>query len=603
MIKTGAEILVEYLIKQGVQYIAGVTGHGCVNILDAVRMHEEKGEIKFIQVKQEMAAVHMADGYYRATGKPMAVITSIGPGGFNTSIGIATCYVDSTPVFVITGDTHVRMRGTGVLQEIERVHDSDYVSCMRPISKRAWRVESVEQLPSIIRRAYNEMMSGRKGPVVLSFPMDVQADSMEFDIEKEKVQACNTEILGTEESISQAADMLINAQRPLMIVGGGVLYGRKYDAVIQLAEALCMPVITTMAGKSAFPEDHPLYAFHAGSRGTDVGNHLARNADVVLALGCRFSDQTTSSYRKGATFNFPDTKLIQVDIDTGEIGKNYPVDVGIFGDANSVAIQLLDALKRKDVKRNYVELPYYQEIQDEKQKWLDRFASFNKPREAMTILQCVSKLNEVYPKNGYICTSSGSSQIQVFQGYHFKEPGRHITTGGFSTMGWSMTAAQGVALANPDGPVLSFTGDGDFMMTMQELATTVQYQLPVITVVLNNSGWMAIKELQVSSFGKDSMTFGNDFQTINGDRYMVDFLKMAEAFGIQAVRVDTPEAFGEAIQKAVADKKPILIEAMVSNAFPYGNGDNTGWWDMPVPYYCEKTYDAYCQGVKEEFVK
>ena len=600
---TGAEIIIDYLIRQGVELIAGVQGHGCVNIFDIIRDREQKGLIRYIQVKQEMSAVHLADGYYRACGKPAAILTSIGPGAFNTGIGVATAYVDSIPLIVLSGDTHVNMRGTGVLQEIERNHDSDYISTMRPIAKRAWRAENVQQLPSIMRRAYNEMMSGRRGPVVLSLPMDVQADTMEYDVQKEPIQQPCRELKAVDSAIDQAYALLKAAKRPVMILGGGVLYSRQYENVIKLAEAIGAPVVTTMAGKGAFPETHPLYAWHTGSRGTDVGNHLTRTADVVLALGCRFSDQTTSSYRKGISFNFPDTKLIQVDIDTGEIGKNYAADVGILGDANSVAKQLLERYEADGIT-DYTTTEYFAEIQQEKAKWTARCDAFAaEDNGVMTILQIARLLDKIYPENGYIATSSGSSQVQIFQSYNFKMTGRHITTGGFSTMGWSMPAAQGVAIADPDAPVLSFTGDGDFLMTMQEMSTSVQYQLPVITMVLNNSGWMAIKALQISAYGTDEMTYANDFKDYQGDRYMVDYVKLAEGFGMQAKRCYTLDEVKAAMEEAIALRKPYLIEAMVDNSFPYGDGVSTGWWDMPVPYYAEATYENYVEGKKEEFAQ
>jgi len=598
MRKSGGQIIIEYLIKQGVEYIAGVTGHGCVSVFDAIRENEEKGKIKYIQVKQEMSAVHIADGYYRACGKPMAILTSIGPGALNTAIGVATAYVDSTPCFVICGDTHIHMRGTGVLQEIERQHDTDFVSCMRPITKRCWRVEDITQLPSIMRRSYASMMDGRRGPVLLSMPMDVQAESIEYNIDNEPVYKPLTSFPATEESIADACKLLKEAKRPVIVLGGGALYARKPELMVKLAEKLGAAVVTTMAGKGAFPENHDLYAWHAGSRGTGIGNYATRNADVVLALGCRFSDQTTSSYRKGVTYNFPETKLVQVDIDPTELGKNYCCDVAILGDVNCVAQQLIDALGDC---RDYHDSDYYKDIDAKREEWFAHYAEFGKSEE-LTILQVVDELNRVFPKDGYVSTSSATTQIEIFQGYRCDTPGTHITTGGFSTMGMSMPAAMGVQLAVPDKKVISFTGDGDFLMTCQELSVAVQYQLPIITAVMNNSGWMAIKALQIGSYGDDSFTFANDFLN-DGDksRYMIDYAMLANSFGMKSEKISKLEDVAPALERAIAANEPVLLEFMVSNAFPYGDGESTGWWDMPMPEYIPNGFrDRYLQGVSEE---
>lgn len=600
MKKSGGQIIIEYLIRQGVEYIAGVQGHGCLSVFDAIRENEEKGKIKYIQVKQEMSAVHIADGYYRACGKPMAILTSIGPGALNTSIGVATAYVDSTPCFVISGDTHVHMRGTGVLQEIERQHDTDFINCMRPITKRCWRVEDITQLPSIMRRAFSTMMDGRKGPVAISVPMDVQAESMKYDVDKEPVCKRLNAFMATQDTIDDACRLLKTARRPVIVLGGGALYARKPELLVELAEKIGAAVVTTMAGKGAFPENHDLYAWHAGSRGTDIGNHMTREADVILALGCRFADQTTSSYRKGVTFNFPDTKLIQVDIDPAELGKNYRCDIAILGDVNCVARQLIDSFAGS--REDYHQTVYFAELKEKRNEWFAKYAEYGKNKN-LTVLQVVDELNRVFPKDGYVSTSSATTQIEVFQGYRCDVPGTHITTGGFSTMGWSMPAAIGVQLAKPDKKVISFTGDGDFLMTCQELSVAVQYKLPLIIAVMNNSGWMAIKALQISSYGDDAFTFANDFRyDADKSRYYVDYAKLANSFGMKSETICKREDVAPALQRAINAKEPVLLEFMVSNAFPYGDGESFGWWDMPMPAYIPgNKREEYLQGKSEEF--
>ncbi|MGI6669695.1 MAG: thiamine pyrophosphate-binding protein [Acetivibrionales bacterium] len=602
MVRTGGEIIVDYLVKAGVEYVIGIPGHGCLAFFDALRDRVEKGQINYIQVKQEMSGVHMADGYFRAAGKPLAVFTSIGAGALNTAIGLGTACADSTSVLVLTGDVHTHMRGVGVLQEIERKHDSDILSCFRPITKRCWRVENIYQLPKIMQRAFNYMLTGRKGPVLISMPMDVQAQSLDVELPEPETTKAGSRAYADKEYIRKAFKLMKTAKRPVIVAGGGLFYSRAYEELQKLAERWGAAVITTMAGKSAFPEDHPLYGWHGGSKGTDAGNYLCRTADVILSLGCRFADETTSSYRKGITYNFPDTKLIQVDLDAGEIGKNYPCDIGILGDVKAVINQLLEQFEADKYSVDFEKTEYFKDIQRVKKEW---FKKLDKIRTSavgeLTISQFIKVLNGVFPKEGIIVTSSGNSQAQVLQEYCFKVPGTHITTGGFSTMGFGMTAALGVKLARPDVPVLALIGDGDFMMTMQEMSTAVQYNIPVITVVLNNFGWLAIKDLQMDVYGR-RYAFGNDFTTPDGKPYSPDFAAIAENFGLFSQKVTKLEQAEDALRKAIQSKVPSFIEVIVNNKYPYSGGCATGWWDVPVPHYIDEQYKKYDTGRKEEYI-
>lgn len=595
--KTGGEIIIDYLIKEKVEYVLGIPGHGCLAIFDALRDRAQKNKIKYIQVMQEMDAVYIADGYYRATGKPLAILTSIGPGSLNTIIGLATAFVDSTPALVIMGDAHTNMKGVGVLQEIERKQDSDILSCFKPVTKRCWRAENVKQLPKIMQRAFSLMSGGRKGPVALAVPMDIQAKAADVNLNAYGGDGLNNKILASAAEISKACDLMKTAKRPVIVAGGGVLYSRAYKQLQELAEHWGAAVITTMAGKGCFPENHYLYGWHGGSKGTDIGNYLCRNADVILALGCRFADETTSSYRKGVTYNFPDTKLIHVDIDPSEIGKNYPCDVGIIGDVAAVMPQLLEGLKDIDftVKRQ----EYIKEISKHKENWLRKLNDFSQRAEGITISKFFKLFRKAYPTDGYIVTSSGNTQAQLLQEYCFETPGTCITTGGFSTMGFAFPAAIGVKLADKERKVAVFVGDGDFLMAMQEMSILAQYGINIIVVVLNNCGWMAIRDLQLDVFGKP-YDFGCEFKTPDGKLYSPCFADTAKAFGIDAVRIENIEQLMPAIEKAVNADKSMLLEVMVSTEYPYSGGSATGWWDVPVPEYMAQKREAYLKGVSEE---
>ena len=600
MKKTGGEIIIDALIGQGVEYIFGIPGHGCFGIFDALRERESRGLIKYIQVKQEMCGVFMADGFYRACGKPLAVLASIGAGAVNTILGTATAYVDSTPVMVITGDAHTHMRGTGILQEFDRQADSDLISCMRPVSKRCWRAENVSQLQRIVKRSFGAMLTGRRGPVVLSVPMDVQCDWAEIpDRPPEKFEPFAGPA-AKEQQVREAAELIKKAERPVLLLGGGAYYARCPELLTQLAEKIGAPVITTMAAKGAFPENHPLYAFHGGSKGTEAGNHIARSADLVIALGCRFADETASSYKYGATYKFPDTKLIHVDIDAGEIGKNYPATLGIIADLGIFAKQLSDYLGSfcRSLEKN----PYFAELTAVKTAWLDKI---KKNAEAdhggITISRLLLEMRASLAPDTIITASSGNTQAQLLQEYIFEKPGCFVTTGGFSTMGFAVPAAMGVSLAAPDKKIVSLCGDGDFMMSMQELSTAAQYNIPIVMIVANNMGWLAIKDLQIDVLGENH-AYGNDFTTPDKKLYSPDFKSIAEGFGIEAQRVSAPDEIKPTLQKAIKAKSPQFIEVIVNREYPYSGGGATGWWDVPVPGYIRERREKYEEEIKGEYL-
>lgn len=589
---TGGEIIVEYLLKEKVPYLFGIPGHGCLGLTDALRKHQE---MKVIQMRQEMSGVHMADAYYRVTGKPLVVFTSIGPGALNTVIGLASAYVDSIPVLVITGDTHVHMRGRGVLQEIERSRDSDLPRVLEPTVKRSWQVAKVEQLPAVLQRAFNLMMTGRRGPVHIDLPMDVQCDSVEVEIPDPSDYKPIGRVLGDPQKIKEAAELMVQAKRPIILVGGGVVASEAFDELKEAAELLGAAVITTMMGKSAFPEDHPLYAWHTGSKGTTCGLKLSSTADVLIAVGCRFADETTSSYKHGVSFTIPPTKLIHIDIDPSEIGKNYPVEVGIVGDAKSVLQALIKELKAKGAQKNYKNTLYFKEIQTLKQEWLDFIQKFKDDKKVPVMISTVlQEVRKSLNRNAIIITSSGNIQAQMLQEFPFYEPKTCITAGGFSTMGYTLPATIGAKLAAPERQVVGMVGDGDFLMTMQELATAVQYQIPILIILVNNQGWIAIKDLQMAVYGNDN-AFATDFLDANGNVYSPDFKAIAEGFGCYAEKISKCEEIQPAIQRSFAAEKPAVIEILVNREFPYSGSPAHGWWDVPIPTYLaerRKKYEA-----------
>lgn len=588
---TGSEIVVEALIQEGVPYAIGIPGHGNLALVDALRRRQDA--IRVIMPRHEQAAVHMADGYFRVKGEPLAAFTSIGAGASNTAIGLATAYVDSVPLLLLIGETHTYMRGVGVLQEIERQYWSDMPKMLYPTVKRAWHIDQAGQLPRAVGQAFNAMCTGRPGPTLITLPMDVQADQVEVLGEIEpRARRPHDRPAGDPAAIQQAAKLLIGAQRPVIVAGGGVILSAAWNELKALAEHLGACVVTTMQGKSAFPEDHPLYAWHMGANGTTCGNAMTTQADVILAVGVRFADKAASSYKPGASFNIPPTKLIHVDIDPFEIGKNYPVAAGIVGDAQAVLAALGEAARALTPPREWRSARYTAEIAERVAVWRAQSRIVRESNASpVTMGRALSELRAILPPEGIVFTSSGNVQAQVFQEMAFTQPRTYISAGGFSTMGWAFPAALGAKLAAPDAPVVALAGDGDFLMTIQELATAVQYNIPVVTVVLNNQGWQAIRDLQTIAYGEEAV-YATMFE--DGSQPQTPHIAdAARAFGAHAVRICHPDEVAPALKEALSLNRPSVIEVMVDMALGTSGGLAPGWWDVPIPGYFSERRETY----------
>lgn len=595
---TGSEIVVEMLIREGVPYVIGIPGHGSLALVDALRRRQD--HIQVIMPRHEQAAIHMADGYYRVKGRPLAVYTSIGAGASNTAIGLATAYVDSIPLLLFIGETHTYMRGVGVLQELERQHWSDMPRMLYPAVKRAWHIDSAAQLPRAVGQAFNVMCTGRPGPALITLPMDVQADLVELDdLPEPRARRPHDRPAGDPTAIRAAAELLAQAKRPVIVAGGGVILSSAEAELLQLAEHLGACVVTTMQGKSCFPEDHPLYAWPMGSNGTTCGNHMTVNADVLLAVGVRFADKAASSYRPGASFSIPPTRLIHVDIDPFEIGKNYPVEVGVVGDARAVLAGLLETARHVVPARSWQAAPYTREIAEQVAIWWKHNCELREsPQTPVTMGRALAEARRVLPPDTVVFTSAGNVQAQVFQEMPFTRSRTYVSAGGFSTMGWSFPAAMGAQLAAPEAPVVAMVGDGDFLMTFQELATAVQYNIPVVVMVLNNQGWQAIRDLQIIAYGEEAV-YATMFE--QGDAPTSPHIADASrAFGARAVRISRPDEIAPALQAALAARRPTVIEVMVDMNLGTSGGLAPGWWDVPVPGYLEKRRAVYEQERREE---
>jgi acetolactate synthase-1/2/3 large subunit len=584
---TGGEIVAEYLMRENVPYIAGIPGHGNLGLVDALKDRRDK--ISVIQVKHEQAAAHLADGYFRACGEPLAVFTSIGPGAANLAIGLATAYVDSTAIVAFTGETHTYSYGRGIFQEIDRQVWADFYSVVRPIVKRTWNVNRVDQLPRVLPDAFRWALTGRPGPVHVTLPMDVQAESTETEIPDPIRRRPYGRIRADPDRILEAAKLIVKSQRPVIVAGGGVILADASTELVNLAEYVGAPVVTTLMGKGVISEDHPLAAYYAGAKGSDVGNKTTREADVIVAVGFRFSDQSTSSYKLGVTYSIPPTKLIHIDIDPVEIGKNYPVEVGIVSDAKAALTDLLEAVKKLAKKKEYETSAYFKELTKAKENWLAKIKGLQRVVGGRTTLSLFLKeLRELLDRKTILIGSAGHPQAQLFQEFPVYEPRTHLSSGGFSTMGWCIPAALGAKLAKPDRTVVSIGGDGDFFMCGHELATAVQYSIPIIHCLINNQMFGSIRDLQIDKYGK-GRDYATEFIDKSGKRYSPDFVKVAEAYGCHAERVEKPGELKDALTNSMESGKPSVIEAMVAVEHPYSEGLGSGWWDVPIPEYLRKT--------------
>lgn len=590
---TGAQMVAEYLVANRVPYVFGIPGHGDVCLFDA--LVDRKDKIQARIVYHEQSAAHMADAYYRVSGQPCAAFTSIGPGAFNTAIGVAQAFVDSTALMVITGSTHTYMRGHSVLQELDRYQFSDFVNVFRPITKQSFQPQRVDAVPFIMHRAFNKMLSGRPGPVHIDLPMDVQAEAADVSLPSPAERQAQYPPRPDGQAVEKAVKLLLGAQRPVVLIGGGVITAGAHREVQALAEFLGAAILTTWMGKGAVPEDHELYGLHPGSPGSSCANGLLAEADVVLSFGCRFTDWSFSSYHKD--FNMqPGCKLIQVDIDAHEIGKNFPVAIDMVADAKSAAADILAGLQMLGKAREWQGSAWHRRIVDLRGAWYESLRpaqEFSGPGFT-TISRGLAEVRKALPRNGIVVAGAGLVQNQAYQEFPVYEPRTHISSGGFSTMGFTVPGAIGAKLAAPDRPVVGLAGDGDFLQTMQEMGVAAMYDVPVVWVVMNNCGFSSIRNLQEGRFGKDR-TIVTQFQR-KGEDYSAQLAEVARGFGIFGERVTDAAQIAPTVQRALASGGPALVEVMVNKQGLTG----AGWWDVPIPEYLTQSHQAWQENRRKE---
>jgi acetolactate synthase I/II/III large subunit len=570
----GTDIIAEYLIKEKVPYILGYAGHGAIGLLDG--LYKQTDRIRHISPRIEQAGGFMADVYYRLTGQPLAVYTSTGPGPMNMMISVANAFYDCSAFFLITGQVPTTQFNTGALQDDYRYH-GDMSSMFAPIVKKSWRIRKVEDLVKALPDAFAMMRSGRPGPVHFDMPYDLYMRTAPVSAPDPNVHPLNWRTTVADETVEKALNLLTGSQRPLILAGGGVRVARAYEELKALAEQLEIPVYSSFMGKSALPSDHRLNLGVAGVWGEYPATEAARSADVILAIGARFNDLHTGSWIPGYVYNIPPTRLIQVDIDPDEIGRNYPVEIGIVGDAKAFLAQAARIARAKGNRLGYGS-PWLKEIEGWRTDWRNFCEPFERSNEVpIEPRRMMAEMNKISPPDTVMVDDVGNCQVWSEQYWKPKTPGLHLTAGGFAAMGFGVAGVMGARLARPDSPCVTLCGDGGFMMMSHVIATSVEYNLPAVWVLQNNYAIGCIRDLQ--RFYHDGREIGTSFvNERTGKLWNPDFAKMAEAMGGRGIRVEHPDQFGDAYREAIRSDIPTVIDVVI-------NRDTTmpviGTWQMP----------------------
>ena len=594
MARTAMQYIAEYMVKAGTPYAVGIPGHGIWQFPDALHDHQDKVEI--ISVMHEQSAVHLADAHYRASGIPLVAFTSIGPGATNTIIGMATAFVDSSAVLLITGGPHSYMRGHSIMQELDRNHWADFPRVAEGISKKHWEVTSAEQVPFVIDRSYKTMTSGRPGPVHIEIAMDAQAELVCTEIPTSTGKSHVGRTHPDPGLTLKAAKLLTSAERPVIVAGGGAINADACTELVKLAEHIGAPVVTTYNGKGSIPEDHELNGCNIGSFASTCGNILASSADVLISVGCRFVDWSASSYKKGETYSIPPTKLIQIDLDPSEIDKNYPTEIGLLGDAQATLSDLLIGIDDITKPIDYRNEPYFKEITRLKKEWDEaRSILRNSDSIPMTQQRAMTELRKSLDRRTIVTAGAGLTQHTTLLDFPVYEPRTHMSSGGFSSMGFTVPAAIGAKLAQPDRTVVGIAGDGDFMQTMQEIAVPARLDIPILFIVMNNSGWISIRDGQLGMFGRSIET---EFRKPDGSDYSPHFSNIAREFGLYSERINDPNDIGPAVKRSLETNGPALLEIMIARSGPDA-GYAGAWWDSPVPAYLPEQRREYLKSKSE----
>ena len=548
MKKTGAQIIVECLKKEGVDTLFNYPGGAILPIFDEL----SNAPIRQILVRHEQAAVHAADGYARASGKVGVVLVTSGPGATNTVTGIATAFMDSIPVVILTGQVPTLLIGNDAFQE------ADIIGITRPCTKHNYLAKDIKDLAQVLKEAFYVARNGRPGPVLIDLPKDTLVNSTEFKYpEKVFIRGYQPTYEGHPGQIQRAVKSIMKSKKPILYVGGGIISSNASKELTVFAERLGVPVTMTLMGLGGFPGNHPLSLGMLGMHGTYRANMAVMESDLLIAIGSRFDDRVTGKIEAFA----PQAKIIHIDIDPTSISKNVRVDLPIVGDCKRILSKMLSLLEDEDIDSFKEGLDKWHH---QTEKWKALHNMNYEQKDIIKPQYVVEKIYELTKGDAIISTEVGQNQMWAAQYYQFIKPRTLLTSGGLGTMGYGFPAAIGAQVAFPNKLVIDIAGDGSFQMNSQELATAVQYQLPIKVAILNNHYLGMIRQWQEFFYGKR-------YASSSLERVSPDFVKLAEAYGAIGLRATRPEEVVPTLKKAFSIPKPVIIDFMVDpeeNVYP-----------------------------------
>jgi acetolactate synthase-1/2/3 large subunit len=558
--KTGAQIVVDALIREGVEVVFGYPGGVVIPIFDV--LYDTK-EIKFILTRHEQAAAHAADGYARASGKVGVCLATSGPGATNLVTGIATAYLDSIPMVAITGQVASWLLGSDAFQE------ADVVGITRPITKHNFLVKSVEELPGIIKKAFHIASTGRPGPVLVDIPADISR-SVHEDYkypDSVKIRSYKPNLVGNLRQIKRAAEAIEAARKPVIFAGGGIILSGAHEELRTLAETTNIPVTTTLMGLGAFPGDHPLFIGMPGMHGSKTANFALQESDLIISVGARFDDRVTGFVAKFA----PNAKIIHMDVDPAAISKIIEVDIPVVGDAKNILTSLNKFVKPRQPDE-------WNELINTRKG--SRLFNYTQSQTEIKPQWVIEQLQKQVGNDAIICTEVGQNQMWTAQFYKFTKPRTLITSGGLGTMGFGLPAAMGAALTNPGVPVIDIAGDGSIQMNIQELATLAVDRIPVKILILNNTYLGMVRQWQDlfhnKRYSATCLRGGVLCNECAGTQkckrnYVPDFVALANSYGIKGFRAEEVGQVESVIKEALSIDGPALMEFMIppeENVFP-----------------------------------